>query len=102
MSRFPCLFFSSLFAGSGIKFLEFLFTTLTFLMTGKEKYAEWHKMVHDYSYKHFHDKTNGEWFGYLHRDGTIAQNAKGNLFKGPFHLPRQEWYCSQILNEFIK
>ena len=30
----------------------------------------------------------GEWYGYLHRDGTVAQPAKGNLFKGPFHIPR--------------
>ena len=26
--------------------------------------------------------------GYLHRDGTVAQPAKGNIFKGPFHIPR--------------
>ncbi len=77
-------------------------TLLAYLMTGNEKYAAWHKMVHDYSYQHFHDKKNGEWFGYLHRDGSIAQTAKGNLYKGPFHLPRQEWYCMQILNEYIK
>ncbi|MBK7809395.1 MAG: AGE family epimerase/isomerase [Saprospiraceae bacterium] len=77
-------------------------TLLAYLMTGKEKYAEWHKMVHDYAYRHFHDKKNGEWFGYLHRDGSIAQTAKGNLFKGPFHLPRQECYCMQILEQYLK
>lgn len=77
-------------------------TLLAFLMTGNSKYAEWHKMVHDYSYKKFHDRENGEWFGYLHRDGTIAQTAKGNLFKGPFHLPRQEWICTQILKEHLQ
>ncbi len=77
-------------------------TLLAYTMTGEEKYAKMHKQVHDYSYKNFHDKINGEWFGYLHRDGTIAQSAKGNLFKGPFHLPRQEWYCSQLLNEYLE
>ncbi len=77
-------------------------TLLAYLMTGKEKYAQMHKLVHEYAYKHFYDKQNGEWFGYLHRDGTIAQTAKGNLYKGPFHLPRQEWYCMQILNEYLK
>ena len=77
-------------------------TLMAFLMTGNEKYSEWHKLVHDYSYTHFNDKEYGEWFGYLHRDGTIAQPAKGNLFKGPFHLPRQEWFCRQLLAEFIK
>lgn len=72
-------------------------TLLAYLLTGNEKYKKWHQQIHDYAYDHFHDKVNGEWFGYLHRDGTLAQTAKGNLFKGPFHLPRQEWYCMQIL-----
>lgn len=76
-------------------------TLLAYLITGNEKYAQWHKLIHDYAYKYFHDKQHGEWFGYLHRDGTIAQTAKGNLFKGPFHLPRQEWYCMQILDAYL-
>lgn len=74
-------------------------TLLAYTLTGNEKYAQWHKMVHDYAYSKFHDQEHGEWFGYLHRDGSIAQTAKGNLFKGPFHLPRQEWYCAKLLNE---
>ncbi|WP_052266277.1 AGE family epimerase/isomerase [Pedobacter kyungheensis] len=72
-------------------------TLLAYTLTGDEKYARWHKMVHDYAYSKFHDPEHGEWFGYLHRDGSVAQTAKGNLFKGPFHLPRQEWYCAQLL-----
>lgn len=76
-------------------------TLLACLLTGNEKYAQWHQMVHEYSYQHFHDKQHGEWFGYLHRNGTVAQTAKGNLFKGPFHLPRQEWYCARILSNYL-
>jgi N-acylglucosamine 2-epimerase len=76
-------------------------TLLAYLMTGDEKYAGWHRQIHDYAYAHFWDKERGEWFGYLHRDGSIAQTAKGNLFKGPFHLPRQELYCRQILAEHL-
>lgn len=76
-------------------------TLLAYQMTGKEKYAQWHKQVHDYAYSHFLDKQYGEWFGYLHRDGSIAQTAKGNLYKGPFHLPRQEWYCMQLLKSYL-
>lgn len=76
-------------------------TLLAYLMTGNEKYAEWHRMIHKYAYEHFHDAQNGEWYGYLHRNGTIAQSAKGNMFKGPFHLPRQEWYCQKILKEYL-
>lgn len=77
-------------------------TLLAYLITGDHKYAEMHQKVHEYSYRHFPDETNGEWYGYLHRDGSIAQPAKGNMFKGPFHLPRQEWYCSALLNRHIK
>jgi N-acylglucosamine 2-epimerase len=74
-------------------------TLLAYTLTGNEKYARWHKMVHDYAYDKFYDPVNGEWFGYLHKDGSLAQTAKGNLFKGPFHLPRQEWYCMQLLKQ---
>lgn len=75
-------------------------TLLAYLITKDEKYATMHAQIHDYAYTHFHDKENGEWFGYLHRDGSIAQTAKGNMFKGPFHLPRQEWYCWSIIEKF--
>lgn len=77
-------------------------TLLAYLLTGNEKYARWHKLVHDWAYTHFHDNVHGEWYGYLHRDGSIAQSAKGNLFKGPFHLPRQEWYCYQLLHTHLQ
>lgn len=38
-----------------------------------------------------------EYGGYLHRDGRISTGMKGNLFKGPFHLPRMQTYCWQLL-----
>ena len=76
-------------------------TLLAYLMTGNEKYAAWHRQVHDYAYRHFHDPEHGEWFGYLHRDGRLSTTIKGNLFKGPFHLPRQEWYCWQALEALL-
>jgi N-acylglucosamine 2-epimerase len=77
-------------------------TLLAYTMTGNEKYKRWHEKINSYAYTKFYDKEFGEWFGYLHRDGTVAQSAKGNLFKGPFHLPRQEWYCWKLLQEFDK
>jgi N-acylglucosamine 2-epimerase len=82
---------------------EAIIATLSaYLLTGNNKYAEWHRMVHEYAYNHFHDTAHGEWYGYLHRDGTVAQTAKGNLFKGPFHLPRQEWFCHQLLTQYLQ
>lgn len=71
-------------------------------ITGDEKYMEIHKKVSDWTYAHFPDKEYGEWYGYLHRDGTVAQPAKGNIFKGPFHIPRM-MICSYMLaNEILK
>ena len=71
-------------------------TLLAWQLTGEEKYARWHKLVHDWSFQHFPDPEFGEWYGYLHRDGRVSQRAKGNLYKGPFHLPRMLWYGSRI------
>ena len=77
-------------------------TLLAYTMTGDEKYAKWHKMIHDYAHEHFHDKEHGEWYGYLHRDGRISTPMKGNHYKGPFHLPRMQTYCWQLLEEHLK
>ncbi len=77
-------------------------TLLAYTITGNEKYRQWHEQIHEYAYKHFLDNEFGEWYGYLHRDGRISQPAKGNMFKGPFHLPRQEWYCFKMLENLQK
>ena len=74
-------------------------TLLAYSLTGDKKYKNWHETIRHYTETYFHDKEHGEWYGYLHRDGTVAQTAKGNLFKGPFHLPRQQWYCMRLLWE---
>lgn len=74
-------------------------TLLAFQMTGDEKYARWHQMIHDWTYRHFPDPEYGEWFGYLHRDGRRSSTLKGNLWKGPFHMPRMQLVCWQILEE---
>ncbi|NNC87050.1 MAG: N-acylglucosamine 2-epimerase [Akkermansiaceae bacterium] len=72
-------------------------TLLAYRLTGEEKYARWHRKVHAYAHEHFHDAEFGEWFGYLHRDGRLSSPVKGNQFKGPFHLPRMQWYCWRLL-----
>src|SRR5262245_51562046 len=77
-------------------------TLLAHLMTGDEKYARWHGMVHEWAYAHFPDRLHGEWFGYLHRDGSVSTRLKGNMWKGPFHLPRMQWYCTQRLEDALR
>lgn len=74
-------------------------TLLAWKLTGAEKYARWHQQVHDWSFAHFPDREGGEWYGYLHRDGSVATRLKGNMWKGPFHLPRMLWYCMRLLEE---
>ena len=74
-------------------------TLLAYSLTGEEKYAKCHTMIHEWAHKYFPDPEYGEWFGYLHRDGRLSVRLKGNLWKGPFHLPRMQWYCWQLLKE---
>ena len=74
-------------------------TLLAHQLTGDAKYAHWHALVHNWSFRHFADPQHGEWFGYLHRDGTRSSDLKGNLWKGPFHLPRMLWLSARILSD---
>ena len=63
-------------------------TLYAYEATGEERFLRMHQQISDWTYAHFPDAEYGEWYGYLHRDGTVAQPAKGNIFKGPFHIPR--------------
>lgn len=63
-------------------------TLYAYEATGEERFLHMHQQISDWTYAHFPDAEYGEWYGYLHRDGSVAQPAKGNIFKGPFHIPR--------------
>ena len=76
-------------------------TLLAFTLTGEKRYEKWFEKILAWSLEHFPDKEYGEWIGYLHRDGTIALDCKGNYFKGPFHLPRQQLFCHLLLKEML-
>ena len=76
-------------------------TLLAWMLTSEPRYAQWYQQLHRWAYSHFHDPLHGEWFGYLHRDGTISTELKGNAWKGPFHLPRMQSYCWQRIREFL-
>lgn len=70
-------------------------------LTGNDLYLKRHRQVSEWAYGHFPDHEFGEWYGYLHRDGTVAQPAKGNLFKGPFHIPRMMVKGYQLCQEIL-
>lgn len=75
-----------------------LATKMYYLKTGKQKYLDWYHQVEQYVENHFIDRENGEWYGYLHYDGTVANTLKGNIFKGPFHIPRMLLLLDQMEN----
>jgi N-acylglucosamine 2-epimerase len=77
-------------------------TLYAYEATGNEKYLEWHRMADEWAFKHLPDAEHGEWYGYLHRDGSVAQPAKGNLFKGPFHIPRMLTKASELCARIAK
>jgi len=70
---------------------------LAYHLTGEKRYEEWYERVHAWSFGHFPDKDYGEWFGYLHRDGSLSLGLKGNMWKGPFHVPRAQLMCWKLL-----
>lgn len=76
-------------------------TLLAYKLTKKEKYLESFKELHEYSFSHFADEEYGEWYGYLHRDGTVSHTQKGSLWKGPYHLPRCLMLVESILDSLV-
>ena len=72
-------------------------TLLAYEATGDAAYLNKHLQLYDWVHRHFPDDEQGEWFGYLHRDGRLSVPLKGNLWKGPFHIPRMQLVCWRAL-----
>ncbi len=70
-------------------------------LTGQSKWADWYERLHEWSFSHFPDREHGEWFGYLRRDGNVSSTVKGNMWKGPFHLPRMQLYAWKLLEQML-
>ncbi len=79
---------------------EAVIGSLMFYLTTKDEYYfNWFKKVVKYAFAHFSDKKNGEWFGYLRRDGKPTEPpCKGHTYKGPFHVMRMLAKCMDMLN----
>ena len=71
---------------------------MAYSITHDEKYLECFHAVDKYISDRFIDREYGEWFGYFHRDGTLATALKGNLYKGPFHIPRMYMKAISIID----
>jgi len=61
--------------------------------TGRKELLPWYNKVHEYAWSHFSDPINGEWFGYLNRQGEVLLDLKGGKWKGCFHVPRAMYQC---------
>lgn len=70
--------------------------------TGDERCWDWFAKLHNYTWGHFVDKENSEWFGYLNREGKVLLPLKGGKWKGCFHVPRglyQLWKTMEAIIE---
>lgn len=73
-----------------------------FLHTADNRCKEWFEKLHAYTWQHFVDEKNGEWFGYLNRQGEVLLPMKGGKWKGCFHVPRglyQLWKTMDAITE---
>jgi N-acylglucosamine 2-epimerase len=68
-------------------------------LTKKPEFLEWYDKVHDYAWSHFSDPENGEWYGYLNRQGEVLLDLKGGKWKGCFHVPRAMYQCWQTFEK---
>lgn len=66
-------------------------TAMAYRLTGDPAFLSWYERLHDYTWTHFPDAENGEWWGYLNRRGEVFLPAKGGKWKGCFHVPRSLW-----------
>ena len=71
-------------------------TLMAWRMTGAERYLRWHEELREWAFGKFGGSEGGEWFGYLHRDGSVASGLKGSLWKSFFHHPRALWRCAGL------
>jgi len=73
-----------------------------YTITGRKKYKDRFVCAHNYFHERFPDAKYGECYGYFHRDGTLATPLKGNMYKGPFHIPRMYMEGAALLEKLNK
>ncbi len=67
--------------------------SMGYRLTGNAQCWDWYQKVHEYTWQHFADPEQGEWFGYLNRRGEVLLDLKGGKWKGCFHVPRALLMC---------
>lgn len=68
------------------------------LLTGDTRHSARFNELDAWIEDHFPDTEYGEWYGYLNFDGSVSSDLKGNMFKGPFHIPRMQMWGWHLIN----
>jgi len=68
-------------------------------LTEDKKFLDWFRRLDEWSFSNFPDPEYGEWFAYLHRNGSPANMMKGGKWKTFFHLPRFLLVSLKLMNE---
>jgi N-acylglucosamine 2-epimerase len=74
-------------------------TILAHSLTSDPKWLTWLERLDGYAFAHFSDPEHGEWFGYCDWRGELTNTAKGNNYKGCFHVPRMLLLSYQLLSQ---
>ncbi len=74
-------------------------TILAYSLTKDRRFLTWLERLDAYAFTHFSDPEHGEWFGYCDRRGDLTNTAKGNHYKGCFHVPRMLLLSVQCLTQ---
>ncbi|XP_076023052.1 N-acylglucosamine 2-epimerase [Genypterus blacodes] len=74
---------------------------MAYSQTKKPELLQRFSEVYEYTFSHFPDGENGEWFGYLTQEGKVALDLKGGPFKGFFHVPRCLHMCELMLDNLL-
>lgn len=69
---------------------------LAYNVFGEERYLKDFEALREFCFERYPDREFGEWYGYVHYDGTLANTLKGNFSKGPFHLPRMLYIVDKL------
>lgn len=64
----------------------------------------WQRFVQLYQYvrKYFIHPQTGEWYSFLHRDGSLLSDLPGSMHKGPYHVPRCLMMLHRTLHEALQ
>lgn len=72
-------------------------------ITGDWQWLDDINRIYGYIRSHVLDQERGgAWWGYLHRDGSVANAAKGGNFKGCFHVPRALLFAIQSADRILQ